>query len=71
MPDDVFSERHHVIVVSISLVQLHRCELWIVAGADALIAEDTANLEHFLKAADYQALQMQLPTVGGSFRWLA
>ena len=58
LSDDVLSEGHHVIVVSVSLVQLNRCELWVVAGADAFIAENAPNLKHLLKAANNEALQM-------------
>ena len=49
---------HHVSVVSISLIQLNRSELWVVAGADALITEDTSNLKHPLKSTDNHALEM-------------
>lgn len=58
LSDDAFSEGHHVIVVSVGLVQLDRCELWIVAGADAFIAKNAPNLKHLLKAANDEALQM-------------
>eukprot|EP00955_Chlamydomonas_euryale_P024830 261435-Chlamydomonas_euryale.AAC.1 len=42
------------------LVQLHSCELWVVARRDALVAEDAAELKHALKAADDHALEVQL-----------
>lgn len=58
LSDDVLSEGHHVIVVSIGLVQLDRCELRVMAGADAFVAENAPNLKHLLKAANDEALQM-------------
>ena len=55
---EALCQRHHVSVVSISLIQLNRSELWVVAGADALITEDTSNLKHPLKSTDNHALEM-------------
>ena len=51
---------HHLAVVGERLVQLHHRELGVVAGGDALVAEDAADLEHPLHAADDQPLQVQL-----------
>ena len=62
LSDHILSDCHHVVVVCICLVQLNRSEFWIVAGADAFIAENTPDLKHLLKAANNQALQMQLST---------
>ena len=58
--NQLLSERHHVGVVGISLVDLHRGELGVVAGADPLVAKDAPQLVDPLKAAHYQPLEVQL-----------
>lgn len=57
---NVLCELHHVVVVSIGLVELNGGELRIMAGGGALISEDAPNLKHLFKAAHYEALEVQL-----------
>ena len=45
---------------SARLVRLHGGELGVVAGGDALVAEDAPDLEHALQTAHNQPLQRQL-----------
>ena len=56
----LLEEHHGVGVVGVGLVELEHGELGIVAGRDALVAEDAADLEHLLEAADHQPLQVEL-----------
>ena len=58
--DQLLGDRHHVGPVGERLVQLHHRELGVVAGGDALVAEDPADLEHPLHAAHDQPLEVQL-----------
>ena len=60
MGDQALSEIHHVAVIGIGLIDLHRGELGVVAGADALVAEDATQLIDPLKAAHHEALEVQL-----------
>ncbi len=59
--DDILCDVHHVVVVSIGLIQLYRSELWIMPSADALIPENPPYFKDLLKAANNETLQMQLP----------
>ena len=47
------------VVVAVRLVQLQHGEFGIVPRADALVAEDPADLVDLLDAADQQPLQVQ------------
>ena len=47
-------------VVGVGLVELEHGELGVVAGRQALVAEDPADLEDLLEAAHHQPLQVQL-----------
>ena len=49
-----------VLVVAVGLVQLQHREFGVVPRADALVAEDPADLVDLLDAADQQPLQVQL-----------
>ncbi len=51
---------HHPMVVGIGLIELHQRELGVMAGIQSLIAEDAADLEDLLQAADDQALEVEL-----------
>ena len=52
----VFGEIHHAVVVGIRLIQLHQCELGVMAGVDAFISENSAYLVHPVNSADYKSL---------------
>mmetsp|Transcript_45048 Transcript_45048/g.75791 ORF Transcript_45048/g.75791 Transcript_45048/m.75791 type:complete len:245 (-) Transcript_45048:852-1586(-) len=56
----LLGQLHHVVVVGIRLICLHRRELRVVPGRDPFIAEDAADLVHTLEAAHHEALQVQL-----------
>ena len=58
--DEALGELHHVVVVGERLVRLEHRELGVVAGVDALVAEDAPDLEHALEPADDQSLEVQL-----------
>ncbi len=58
--DQHLGDVHHVVPVAERLVELHHRELRVVAGRHALVAEDPADLEHPLHAADDQALEVEL-----------
>ena len=58
--DHLLGEFHHPDVVGIGLIDLHRGEFGVVAGADPLIAEDPAQFVDTLKATDHKALEVQL-----------
>ena len=58
--DDRLGQVHHVVVVAERLVGLEHRELGVVAGVEALVAEDAADLEDPVHAADDQPLQGQL-----------
>ena len=56
----LFDEIHDLMIIRIRLIQLDRGEFRVVAGIHALVAEDTADFVHLVKAADDQALEVQL-----------
>ena len=58
--DDRLGQVHHVVVVAERLVGLEHRELGVVAGVEALVAEDAADLEDPVHAADDQPLERQL-----------
>ena len=58
--DERLGQLHHVVVVAERLVGLEQRELGVVAGVEPLVAEDAADLEHAVHAADEQPLQRQL-----------
>ena len=58
--DQQLADVHHVVPVAERLVELHHRELGVVAGRDALVAEDAADLVDPLHAADDQPLEVQL-----------
>ncbi len=58
--DHLLSQVHHVMIIGICLIGLHRGELRIVPGVHSLVAEDPADLIHPVKAAHDEALQVQL-----------
>ncbi len=53
-------QRHDVVVVRVRLVALHRRELRVVRGVEALVAEDPPDLVHPVQPADDAPLQVQL-----------
>ena len=63
--ENVLCELHHVVVVSIGLVELNGCELRVVAGGGALVSEDAPNLKHLFETAHYEALEVQLSVWDG------
>ena len=58
--DERLGDVDHLLDVDERLIQLHHRELWVVAGADALVAEDATDLEHPLHAAHDEPLEVQL-----------
>jgi hypothetical protein len=58
--DQLLGEVHQVLVVPVGRVELHHGELGVVAHRDAFVAEVAVDLEHALKAAHQQALEVQL-----------
>ena len=58
--EHVLGQVHHAVIIGIGLIQFHEGEFRIVAGVQALIPENTADLVDPLQAADDQALQVQL-----------
>ena len=58
--DEPLGDVDHLGVVGECLVELHHRELGVVPGADALVAEHAADLEHPLHPADDESLQVQL-----------
>ena len=58
--NQLLGELHHVDVIGIGLVDLHRGELGVVAGAHPLIAKNAAQLIDPLKAAHHQTFEVEL-----------
>ena len=58
--DDRLDQVHHLVVVGERLVGLEQGELGVVAGVEALVAEDAADLEDAFHAADDEPLERQL-----------
>ncbi len=58
--DQLLADVHHVVPVAERLVELHHRELGVVAGRDALVAEDPSDLVHALHATHDQPLEVQL-----------
>ncbi len=57
--EDGLDEIHHALKIAVGLVNLEHGELGIVFPRNTLVAEDAANLEHAVVAADEQAFQAQ------------
>ena len=60
LSDDILCDVHHVVVVSIGLIQLYRSELWVMPSADTLIPENPPYFKDLLEAANNETLQVQL-----------
>ena len=58
--NDTLGERLHALEIGEGAVSLHRGELGVVGEVHTLVAEDAADLENALKAADDAALEVQL-----------
>ncbi len=58
--EELFDQRHHVVVVGIGPVGFHLRELGIVRPVQAFVPEVLADFEHLLQAADNQPLQVEL-----------
>ena len=56
----LFGQPHDVAIVGVRLVQLEHGELGVPAIAEALVAEDAADLEDLLEATGDQPLEIQL-----------
>ena len=57
--EQLLGERHHPVVVFVLDVQLHTCELGVVAAIHTFVAEVTSDLIHSLKSANDQALEVE------------
>ena len=57
--NQLLGEVHHVGVIGVGLIDLHRGELGVMARADALVAEDPPQLIDPLKTADHQPLEVE------------
>ena len=57
--NDRADEHHHAAEIRVGLVDFEHRELGIVLPGNALVAEDAADLEHAVVAADEQALKPQ------------
>ena len=53
----VFGQFNQVLIVSVCLIELKRCEFWIVCLIDTLIPEDLADLEDSVKATNNQLFE--------------
>jgi hypothetical protein len=58
--DELLGQVHQVLVRGAGLIELEQRELRVVLRRQALVAEDAAELEDALEAADDQALQVEL-----------
>ncbi len=58
LSNQVFGQRHHVVVVGVGLVNLDRRKFGVVAGGNAFVAEDPPQFKHLLKATNNQPLQV-------------
>jgi len=66
LSDDILCDVHHVVVVSIGLIQLDRSELWVMPSADTLIPKNPPDFKDLLKAANNETLQMHLSATSPS-----
>ena len=57
--DDLLCEVHHIVVITVSLVDLHHRELRVVVGVDILVPEVLGDLKNLIKPADDQALEVE------------
>ena len=57
---EVLGQVHHPVVVGVGLVELHQGEFRVVAGVEALVAENAADLVDLFQAADNEALEVEL-----------
>ena len=58
--DQRLGECHHVVHVGVRLVRLHHRELGVVSCRQPFVAENAADLEHAVHAADDEPLEVQL-----------
>ena len=58
--EQLLGERHHPVVVLVLDVQLHTCELGVVAAVHTFVAEVTSDLIHSLKSAYDKAFEVEL-----------
>ena len=47
---------HHVIVISIRLIELYHAEFWVTTSRQALIAEVPINFEYLFKSTNNHTL---------------
>src|SRR3989344_6846954 len=52
----VFSKIHQPLVISISSVELHHGELWVMSHTQAFIAEAAINFKHAIETTHHQTL---------------
>ncbi len=58
--EQFFGQVHVVFVVGVGLVELQHGEFRVVSSRDTFVTEVAVDLEHFLEAANHQALEVQL-----------
>ena len=58
--EHILSQIHHTVVVSISLIELHKCELRVVTCVNAFVSEYTADFVNSFKAAYDKTLEVEL-----------
>ena len=59
MTDELFGVIHQVVIGGIGPVKFHHGKFGVVLNGDALVAEVAVDLEHAIKAADNQALEIK------------
>ena len=58
--DQLFGERHHVVVIGIGLIHLHRGEFRVVARAHPFVAKDPPELIDPFKTTHHEPFEMEL-----------
>ena len=58
--EHIFCQIHHAVVVGISLVKLHKCELGVMSCIYAFVSENPSYFVHFFKSADNKPFQVKL-----------
>jgi len=51
---------HHSVVVGISLIEFHKCELGIMSGIDSFVPVHSSDLVYSLESADNESLEVEL-----------
>ena len=58
--EHILGKLHHAVIVGISLIKLHKCELGVMPCINALVSENSAYLIDSFKSADDKSFKVKL-----------